>query len=459
MHLNEEIEKLLADIEKHSHGKEESACDSSYAALSSRSAGRVRVEAKQKGEHRTAFARDRDRILYSKAFFRLAGKTQVFMSPRNPLISNRMTHTIHVAQISRAVARVLHLNEDLAEAIALGHDTGHPPFGHRGEKVLDELSRKHLGKGFEHNTHSLRMLDILEKRGRGLNLSYEVREGIIRHCGESKAGNIRPGEAHPHEDLDLHSNEEPSTLEGCVVKLCDRIGYVGKDIEDATASGIIMEKDIPEKITGVLGKTNNEIIDTLVKDLIMNFYRDLEVFKSKFDRDPVKDEIEVRFSEPVIKALNALILDFNYPRIYESEVSNIYAGQTENMIRSLFNSFLREINGMKLPETSQASLSEFAGEQVDTESSFNRCSLGDLESQTKGNGVKEISQARVFIIQENLKYFKGSKNSIMFFLAEMDEDYWQNTTNAQMVVDYLTLMTDDIAMAIYESLTIPKPVV
>lgn len=459
MHLNEDIEKLLADIERHSHGKEESACNTSYAALSSRSAGRVRAETKERGEHRTAFARDRDRILYSKAFFRLAGKTQVFMSPRNPLISNRMTHTIHVAQISRTVARVLHLNEDLAEAIALGHDTGHPPFGHRGERVLDELSQKHLGRKFEHNAHSLRMLDVLEKRGRGLNLSYEVREGIIRHCGESKAGNVRPGKAHPDEELGLHSKEEPSTLEGCVVKLCDRIAYVGKDIEDATASGIIKEKDIPEKITGVLGKTNNEIIDTLVKDLIMNFYRDLEEIKSKFGRDPEKDEIGVRFSEPVIKALNSLILDFNYPRIYESEVSTTYAGQTENMILGLFEAFLSEIKGLRASESPQASLSKFAKGDEGGESPSNRFSLGELESQAKENEGSEITQARELIIRENLKHFKGSRNSILYFMAQMDEDYWHNTENAQIVVDYITLMTDNMAMAIYESLTIPKPVV
>lgn len=453
MQLDGELEKLLEKIEAHSRKKEEDACNPCYASLSADSAGRLLPETVARGENRTIFARDRDRILYSKAFFRLAGKTQVFMSPRNPLISNRMTHTMHVAQLSRAIARALDLNEDLAEAIALGHDAGHPPFGHRGEKVLDELCRESLSGGFAHNTHSLRMLDVLEKRGKGLNLTYEVRDGIARHCGESESGRFTPGQPSKPEDLHNLADAEPSTLEGCVVKLCDRIAYVGKDIEDATASGIIKEEDIPEKITSVLGKTNGEIIDTLVRDLITNFYQDREEFRNKNGREPAKTEMSVRLSEGVTRALNSLIMDFNYPLIYESEVNNTYTVQTENMIRFLFKALLKEVEEMRVPASSQASLSAFGGDDEE----FTKMMLGELGKLSASADSK--AEARTFIIKENLRLFKGSKSSILFHLEQMDEEYWLGTRNAQIVVDYITFMTDEMARAVYEHLTIPKPVV
>lgn len=451
MQLDKEMERVLEDIKQHSKNHEEKACNQSYGMPSSQSRGRQRPEPDLPGENRTAFARDRDRILYSKAFFRLAGKTQVFMSPRNPLISNRMTHTIHVAQLSRAVARSLQLNEDLAEAIALGHDTGHPPFGHRGEAVLDELSQQYLGTPFSHNIHSLRMLDVLEKNGNGLNLSYEVREGIVKHCGEIDTGHFMTGE--PKHDLVAHSEEEPSTLEGCVVKICDRFAYVGKDIEDATASGIIQPGDIPEKITAVLGNDNGQIINVLLRDLVMNFYRDRESFTRANGREPNHREIGIRLSDPVLNALNSLINEFNYPKIYMSDANNAYSAQTDNMVRGLFQHFLNELENLQAMDNSQSTLMHFDGEK---ENPLARHSLGQLETMGMS---QDIMRARRFIVYDNLKDFQGSRSSILYFLEEMEEEYWLNTRNAQIVIDYITFMTDTMAMAIFESLTIPKPIV
>lgn len=458
MKLEKETENLLATIKAHSTEKEEKACNVAYAALSSKSAGRLHKEEVLPGENRTTFARDRDRIVFSKAFFRLAGKTQVFMSPRNPLVSNRMTHTIHVAQLSRALARALDLNEDLAEAIALGHDLGHPPFGHKGEKILDELSQKFLGEKFEHNVHSLRFLDVLEKSGSGLNLSYEVRDGIARHCGETTKGNFSPGEKSGLSELAEHSDEEPSTLEGCVVKLCDRIAFVGKDIEDAASCGIIKEEDIPQKITSVLGTTNGEIIDTLVKDAISNFYKDREIFLSNKKKAPSRRELSIRLSEPVLKAMNSLIVEFNYPRIYESDMNSRYASQTENMIRGLFNYFVLELDNLRLPAKEQASLVDFYKTAVTSQASALKLSLGELDKS------KELAQevkllARKTILKKNIDEFHGKRNSVIYFLTQMKEDYWLSTKNAQIAIDYITMMTDETAMAIFESLTIPRPVV
>ena len=454
MQLDEEMERVLEEIRQHSKNHEEKACNQSYGMSSSQSRGRLKPEPELKGENRTAFARDRDRILYSKAFFRLAGKTQVFMSPKNPLISNRMTHTIHVAQLSRSIARSLHLNEDLAEAIALGHDTGHPPFGHRGEKVLDELSQKHLGMPFLHNVHSMRMLDVLERHGNGLNLSFEVRDGIIKHCGEVNTGLFMAGEF--HDDLLSHYDDEPSTLEGCIVKICDRFAYVGKDIEDATTSGILLPEDIPDKITSVLGNDNGQIIDTLVKNLIMNFYKDRENFIKANNREPTKKEIGIRLSEPILNALNSLIYEFNYPRIYQNDTNNTYSAQTENMVRGLFKHFLNELDVLRIQEISQSTLMHFNG---DKENPLTRHSLKELENLAGKEDEEAISSARRFIVYDNLKDFQGSRSSILHYLEDMEEEYWVTSKNAQIVIDYITFMTDSMAMAIFESFTIPKSIV
>ena len=212
------------------------------AAFSDESRGRVRPEESSDTDVRTCFQRDADRIVHSKSFRRLMHKTQVFLSPEGDHYRTRMTHTLEVARISRSVARALGLNEDLTEAIAMGHDLGHTPFGHAGEYALSEM----LGKPFRHNEQSLRVVDYLERNGEGLNLTYEVRMGILGHTGDYI----------------------PDTLEGQVVRICDRVAYVNHDMDDAIRAGVLTDFDIPKEIRHILGDTYRERINTLVCDAI-----------------------------------------------------------------------------------------------------------------------------------------------------------------------------------------------
>ena len=220
------------------------------ATLSMRTRGRRKKESAC--AIRTAFQRDRDRILHSKAFRRLKHKTQVFLSPEGDHYRTRLTHTLEVAQIARTVSRALRLNEDLTEAIALGHDLGHTPFGHAGEAILDELAPG----GFRHYRQSLRVVDTLEQEGRGLNLCWEVRDGILKHS--KGAGAV----------FTSQDKGRPSTLEGQVVRVSDVIAYVNHDLDDALRSGLIRESDIPRELTTALGKSHSLRIDTLVRDVI-----------------------------------------------------------------------------------------------------------------------------------------------------------------------------------------------
>ena len=211
-----------------------------FASKSAQTKGRMRKE--EKCDIRTDFQRDRDRIIHCKAFRRMKHKTQVFISPEGDHYRTRLTHTLEVAQIARTIARALSLNEDLTEAIALGHDLGHTPFGHAGEETLDELHRE----GFEHNKQSLRVVDMIEKNGLGLNLTWEVRDGILNHRTSCK----------------------PSTMEGLVVRLSDKIGYTNHDIDDAIRAGVI--KDIPEEFKEVIGDTSSSRINAMIRDTISN---------------------------------------------------------------------------------------------------------------------------------------------------------------------------------------------
>ena len=195
---------------------------------------------------RTPFQRDRDRIVHSKSFRRLKHKTQVFIDPKGDHYRTRLTHTLETAGISRTVSRALRLNEDLTEAIALGHDLGHPPFGHTGEEVLDEVVFERYGRRFRHNEQSLRVLDVLEKDGRGLNLTEEVRDGILRHTGAA----------------------DPATLEGKIVRLVDRVAYINHDIDDALRAGILSPGDLPQEDLRLLGESGARRIDRLVHDIV-----------------------------------------------------------------------------------------------------------------------------------------------------------------------------------------------
>ena len=217
---------------------------SPLAVRSYETRGRAREE--EPCRLRTPFQRDRDRIVHSKAFRRLRNKTQVWIDPAHDHFRTRLTHTLETSGISRGVARALRLNEDLVEAIGLGHDLGHTPFGHTGEECLDEQLRRHFRRGFRHNEHSLRVVDYVERDGRGLNLTHEVRDGILNHTGPT----------------------EPATLEGKVVRIVDRVAYINHDIDDAVRAGVLDQDELPDEEIELLGETGARRIDRLVHDLV-----------------------------------------------------------------------------------------------------------------------------------------------------------------------------------------------
>lgn len=236
---------------------------SEYAAKSKCSMGRKIAE--KKCDIRTEFQRDRDRIIHSKAFRRLKHKTQVFISPEGDHYRTRLTHTLEVAQIARTIARALRLNEDLTEAISVGHDLGHTPFGHTGEQILNEISPN----GFSHAQQSVKVVEILEKNGSGLNLTYEVIDGIQNHTGKDIA----------------------FTLEGRIVKFADRIAYINHDIDDAIRAGIITEESLPKYAIKILGTSHSHRIDYMIKDIIKN---SIGVNEIKMNEDTLKAMMELR---------------------------------------------------------------------------------------------------------------------------------------------------------------------
>jgi dGTPase len=239
-----EVAGKVADSFAESVREQEAASLSPLAVRSYETRGRKLPE--EECRLRTPFQRDRDRIIHSKAFRRLRHKTQVFVDPEGDHFRTRLTHTIEAAAIARTVARALRLNEDLVEAIGLGHDLGHPPFGHAGEQALDEVLRERGGRGFRHNEHSLRVVERLERDGRGLNLTWEVRDGILNHTGD----------------------EAPETLEGRIVRVVDRVAYINHDIDDAIRAGLLSHDDLPPREIAILGETGSRRIDTLVHDLV-----------------------------------------------------------------------------------------------------------------------------------------------------------------------------------------------
>jgi dGTPase len=267
-----------------------------YATLAAESKGRERDE-----EHdalQTCFQRDRDRIVHSKSFRRLKHKTQVFLAPEGDHYRVRLTHTLEVSQIARTAARALRLNEDLAEAISLGHDLGHTPFGHLGEQALTPF----LGRPFRHNEQSLRVVDYLEDDGRGLNLTWEVRDGIVNHTWSMPA---------------------PSTLEAQVVRFADRIAYINHDVDDAVRAGVIEPTELPDGALGVLGRTHAERVKTLVTDLV-----------DRSERSP-----EIRMSDEAFRALDTL-RDFLFERVYLRDEARSEQDKAIALVRSLFAHYL-----------------------------------------------------------------------------------------------------------------------
>lgn len=286
---------------------------SPHASKSRLSRGRQRPETPSRV--RTEFQRDRDRIIHCMSFRRLKHKTQVFIAPPGDHYVTRLTHTLEVAQIARTIARALNLNEDLTEAIALGHDLGHTPFGHAGEQALGEL----LPGGFHHNEQSLRVVDVLEKNGQGLNLTLEVREGILKH---SKV----------REDILAEGWGTASTLEGQICKIADSVAYINHDIGDAIRAGLITEADLPEEAAAVLGRRHAQRIDTLVCDIVDASW------DVTGEAGPTRSTITM--SRRVRTAANAM-REFLFQRVYFSPTSDRQRGEAIEIVTALFRHFLR----------------------------------------------------------------------------------------------------------------------
>jgi dGTPase len=282
---------------------------SPFAAKSFESRGRERPE--EPSAVRTEFQRDRDRILHSKAFRRLKHKTQVFVAPTGDHYVTRLTHTLETAQIARTIARALNLNEDLTEAMSLGHDLGHTPFGHAGESALAEL----LPEGFRHNEQSLRVVERLENGGRGLNLTWETREGILKH---SKA----------REDILAEGWGTASTLEGQIVKLADSVAYLNHDIADAIRAGLLAEEDLPSRARDVLGTTHRDRINALVLDIVGTSW-------PATGEGSVAEPPRISMSEEAAAATNEL-RDYMFENVYEWEGQLAEAARARQVIIFLF---------------------------------------------------------------------------------------------------------------------------
>lgn len=285
--------------------KYEKNCLSKYACLSVNTAGRKDKE--EKCTLRTDFQRDRDRILHSKAFRRLKHKTQVFLAPEGDHFRTRLTHTLEVSQIARTIARALKLNEDLVEAISLGHDLGHTPFGHTGERALDE---KRKPEGFRHYEQSVRVVELLEQKHDriGLNLCYEVIDGIKNHSGSNKA----------------------STLEGVLVKFADRIAYINHDIDDAIRAKIISKEDIPYELCEVLGYNHSSRINKMILDIVENSY----------------EKPEIKMSTVVEKATMKL-REFMFKNVYDNSIAKKEQDKSINLIKTLYDYYMN--NYEKIP--------------------------------------------------------------------------------------------------------------
>jgi dGTPase len=294
---------MATAVEMSFHERMQAAEAATLSPLAARSYPALRARPEADSPLRTPFQRDRDRIVHSKAFRRLKHKTQVFISPEGDHYRTRLTHTLEAAGIARTVARALGLNEDLTEAIALGHDLGHPPFGHIGEEVVDACLNERYGIRFRHNHHSLRIVEHIERDGDGLNLTEQVRDGILRHTGP----------------------ELPATLEGRIVRLVDRVAYINHDIDDALRAGLLRPEDLPAEDIAALGETSSARIDTLVRDMV--------------ERSAAAGDI---VQGPAAGEAMARLRAFMFERVYIGQVSRSEAARIERMLRALFAHYAEE---------------------------------------------------------------------------------------------------------------------
>lgn len=377
--------------------REEKNLDHPLATRSSASRGRLRAEPED--PIRLCFQRDAHRILHCTAFRRLRYKTQVIFSPESDHVSTRVDHSLYMASIAQTVARALGLNQDLAYAIALGHDLGHGPFGHAGETVLDKLwKRNDAAQSFSHELHSLRVVDLLAFRPsteeRGLNLTYEVRDGIVCHCGESTEQYLSPrGKPGPALEKVRRRGLVPLTLEGCVVRLADRIAYAGRDYEDALSVFGSMPP-LPGTVVRVLGRDNRTIINNLVTDMIRTNLRTPE---------------RIGFSDDVFDAFS-LLYAYNCKNIYFHPLLKEYAVRAENMLTTIFDFEQREL-------------------------SARRQSRWGMVSEKDSLAVRELHH----------------------FIEKM---YGRHDRPAlsQIVIDHMSLMTDRYARNYFQEIFLPKPV-
>lgn len=274
---------------------------SPYACHSVNSKGRLRPE--EPCDIRPVFQRDRDRIIHCKAFRRLKDKTQVFLTPEGDHYRTRLTHTLEVSQTARTIAKALRMNEELAEAIALGHDLGHTPFGHAGERALNRV----CPLGFAHDEQSVRTVDLLEKKGKGLNLTMEVRDGILNH----------------------QTKGNPHTLEGKIVRLSDKIAYIHHDMDDAVRGGILKESDVPKEIAEVLGGSTGERLNCFIHDIVT----------TSFGRN------DICMSEPVFEAMQKLRA-FMFERVYENPEAKSEEGKAEMLMETLYTYYMKNVDDL-----------------------------------------------------------------------------------------------------------------
>ncbi|HET6442905.1 MAG TPA: dNTP triphosphohydrolase [Phycisphaerae bacterium] len=355
-------------------------------------------------QFRTAFERDYTRILHSRAFRRLRHKTQVFVDPRNDHICTRLEHSLYVASVSRTISKALGLNNDLVAAISLGHDLGHAPFGHEGEKCLQELANQN-SISFQHELHSLRVIDKIERmypEHPGLNLTFAVRDGIACHCGEKFEQRIAPDRNKRPKNLNAAAlADRPATTEGCVVRFADKIAYLGRDLEDAITVGILTRNKIPDAIRNTLGRDNSAIIGAMIGDVIQN-----------------SDDNGIAMSDKVHQASLAL-KSLNEKRIYsDPKVVRSRFGQIEKAMRFMFDELLNFIN----------------------------------EAKSKGSGSALFCEDK-----------RKSRNLVCLdvlheFLAT-DIQSWETEKPAQLVVDFIAGMTDSFFIRSFEELFLPRSAV
>ena len=393
--MNDDLKKTRGQKDLLDLQEKEKLC--SLACLSS-SAQRRHKEKHQKNEYRQSFSADADRILNSLAFTRYIDKTQVFSLINNDHLTHRVLHVQLVSRIARTIGRYLGLNEDLIEAASLGHDIGHTPFGHDGERFLSKLTHKHGAGFFHHNLQSIQFLDKIEKNSKGWNLSLQTMDAIICHNGEVHSKKLFPKKERTFKDFDAimadmktkrFCNETPMTMEGCVVKMADTISYIGRDLEDAIRLNIIKRRDIPFTCREKLGNTNGTIVFNLVTDLISNS----------------QNQPFIGFSEGIFIALKKL-KEFNYKYIYKNQAIKNHLSSIEDIFNFLFEKYL------------------------------------SILEKTEKNPGQTTNKSQIF---------SG-------FLDGMSDQYIENSSNPEIVRDYISGMTDSFFLRQAPEQLRPDPV-